>query len=90
MTAVLSSLIQKSKTSLNLFKIYTNVSGIQVRNFSNNPYPYHDPDGWYFRRFGNREVVGYGINGEPEYVDRVDFPFPSLRFSQPTSEFLVN
>uniref|UniRef100_A0A1B6GJI5 Cytochrome c oxidase subunit 4 n=1 Tax=Cuerna arida TaxID=1464854 RepID=A0A1B6GJI5_9HEMI len=29
---------------------------------------------------GCREVVGFGRNGSLQYVDRRDFPFPSIRF----------
>lgn len=29
---------------------------------------------------GCREVVGYGVNGKPDYVDRADYPFPAIRF----------
>ena len=35
---------------------------------------------------GKREVVGYGFNGEPNYVDRADFPMPAIRWREPTSE----
>ncbi|XP_022189209.1 cytochrome c oxidase subunit 4 isoform 1, mitochondrial [Nilaparvata lugens] len=31
-------------------------------------------------KIGKREVVGYGMNGDPNYVDRFDFPFPAIRF----------
>ncbi|XP_050312494.1 cytochrome c oxidase subunit 4 isoform 1, mitochondrial-like [Anthonomus grandis grandis] len=35
---------------------------------------------------GKREVVGYGHNGHKNYADRVDFPFPAIRFLKPTAE----
>uniref|UniRef100_T1GFW0 Cytochrome c oxidase subunit 4 n=1 Tax=Megaselia scalaris TaxID=36166 RepID=T1GFW0_MEGSC len=35
-----------------------------------------------YLKIGNREVVGYGFNGEPCYQDRVDYPFPSIRFRE--------
>ncbi|CAH0551501.1 unnamed protein product [Brassicogethes aeneus] len=31
---------------------------------------------------GSREVVGYGYNGEPNYVDRSDFPLPAIRWKE--------
>ncbi|XP_067005394.1 cytochrome c oxidase subunit 4 isoform 1, mitochondrial [Anabrus simplex] len=33
-------------------------------------------------KIGNREVVGFGFNGQPNYVDRVDFPMPAIRFKE--------
>ncbi|KAF2883482.1 hypothetical protein ILUMI_22691 [Ignelater luminosus] len=47
---------------------------------------FKDEDEWIRKRIGNREIVGYGTNGEPEYVDRVDYPFPSLRWKPPYPE----
>lgn len=38
---------------------------------------------------GNREVVGYGFNGQPNYVDRADFPMPAIRWREPTPDILV-
>uniref|UniRef100_A0A146LDA9 Cytochrome c oxidase subunit 4 isoform 2, mitochondrial n=1 Tax=Lygus hesperus TaxID=30085 RepID=A0A146LDA9_LYGHE len=37
-------------------------------------------------KIGNREVVGFGMNGKPEYVDHVAFPFPAIKFRELTSE----
>lgn len=31
---------------------------------------------------GKREIVGYGYNGDPWYVDRPDFPFPAIRWQE--------
>lgn len=31
-------------------------------------------------KIGNREVVGFGFNGIPSYADRLEFPFPAVRF----------
>lgn len=39
---------------------------------------------------GKREVVGYGFNGEPNYVDRVDFPLPAIRWKEPNADILVS
>ncbi len=30
---------------------------------------------------GKREVVGYGINGEANYMDNVMAPFPAIRYN---------
>lgn len=38
---------------------------------------------------GNREVVGFGINGEPNYVDRSDFPLPAIRWQETTPDIQV-
>lgn len=35
---------------------------------------------------GNREIVGFGLNGQPVYIDAHDFPFPAIRWKEPTSE----
>merc|ERR1711915_238200 len=37
-------------------------------------------------KIGNREVVGFGFNGERNYVDRVDFPMPAIRFKENTPD----
>ncbi|KAG1683581.1 Cytochrome c oxidase subunit 4 isoform 2, mitochondrial [Nymphon striatum] len=31
---------------------------------------------------GNREVVGFGLNGEPSYLDRTDAPMPAIRYKE--------
>lgn len=40
-------------------------------------------------RIGNRDVVGYGFNGEPSYLDRTDFPCPAIRWKENTSDIMV-
>lgn len=37
-------------------------------------------------RIGNRDVVGFGVNGSYIYVDRPDYPMPAIRFRENTSE----
>lgn len=37
----------------------------------------YDPE---LAKIGNREVVGYGLNGMPSYIDRPDVPAPAIRF----------
>uniref|UniRef100_A0A336L633 Cytochrome c oxidase subunit 4 n=1 Tax=Culicoides sonorensis TaxID=179676 RepID=A0A336L633_CULSO len=39
-------------------------------------------------KIGNREVVGYGWNGEAVYADRLDFPMPPIRFKENTPDVL--
>lgn len=40
-------------------------------------------------KLGNRDVVGYGHNGEPTYEDRGDFPCPAVRFTENTADVLA-
>ncbi|XP_012530498.1 cytochrome c oxidase subunit 4 isoform 1, mitochondrial [Monomorium pharaonis] len=40
-------------------------------------------------RIGNRDVVGYGYNGELSYLDRVDFPCPSIRWKENTPDIMA-
>ena len=41
-------------------------------------------------RIGNREVVGFGFNGQYSYQDRVDFPMPAIRFKENTPDLVVS
>ncbi|XP_076269106.1 cytochrome c oxidase subunit 4 isoform 1, mitochondrial-like [Rhynchophorus ferrugineus] len=41
------------------------------------------------RLIGKREIVGFGFNGEPSYVDRNDFPFPAIRWKEPNADILA-
>ncbi|CAH0551521.1 unnamed protein product [Brassicogethes aeneus] len=43
-------------------------------------------DKYWLDRIGTREVVGYGINGQPVYFDMSSFPFPAIRYKEPTRE----
>ncbi|KAL3287636.1 hypothetical protein HHI36_002105 [Cryptolaemus montrouzieri] len=38
---------------------------------------------------GKREVVAYGINGNPVYFDRTDYPLPAIRWKEPTPDILA-
>ncbi|CAH2097978.1 unnamed protein product [Euphydryas editha] len=40
-------------------------------------------------KVGNREWVGYGYNGQPNYADRPDFPLPAVRFRPDTPDIKV-
>ena len=40
-------------------------------------------------KIGNRDVVGFGWNGEATYYDRPDFPMPAIRFKENTPDVLV-
>lgn len=44
--------------------------------------PHYD----YRVKIGNREIVGYGLNGDPAYVDHIMFPFPAIRFRETTPD----
>ncbi|CAH1112110.1 unnamed protein product [Psylliodes chrysocephalus] len=35
---------------------------------------------------GKREIVGFGFNGQPSYIDRSEFPFPAIRWREPSKE----
>jgi cytochrome c oxidase subunit 4 len=39
-----------------------------------------------YPRIGNREIVGFGRNGEPSYHDAADTPFPAIRWREDTAE----
>lgn len=39
---------------------------------------------------GAREIVGFGFNGVPNYVDRLDFPLPAVRFRPDTPDIKVS
>lgn len=41
-------------------------------------------------KIGNRDIVGFGWNGQPMYQDRVDYPMPSIRFKENTPDVLVS
>ena len=38
---------------------------------------------------GNRDIVGYGWNGNPVYGDREEYPFPAIRFKENTPDVLA-
>jgi cytochrome c oxidase subunit 4 len=42
-----------------------------------------------YPKLGNREIVGYGWNGDPTYIDRNEFPCPAVRFRENTPEILA-
>ena len=39
-------------------------------------------------KIGKREVVGFGANGEENYIDHVHYPFPAIRFKEDSGEVL--
>ncbi|VDD83538.1 unnamed protein product [Mesocestoides corti] len=41
----------------------------------------------YYPYIGNREIVGYGRNGNPQYLDDPHFPYPSIRFRENDDAF---
>nr|XP_033333796.1 cytochrome c oxidase subunit 4 isoform 1, mitochondrial-like [Megalopta genalis] len=40
-------------------------------------------------QIGNRDVVGYGYNGQETYMDRVDYPMPAIRFKANTPDVMA-
>jgi cytochrome c oxidase subunit 4 len=40
-------------------------------------------------KIGNRDIVGYGWNGQPCYADRVDYPMPAIRFKENTPDIVA-
>lgn len=40
-------------------------------------------------RVGNRDVVGFGYNGEPVYLDKTEFPMPAIRWKENTPDVMV-
>lgn len=43
----------------------------------------------YGTQIGTRDIVGFGWNGFPTYVDRSDFPLPAIRWREETPEIIV-
>ncbi|XP_045462281.1 cytochrome c oxidase subunit 4 isoform 2, mitochondrial-like [Harmonia axyridis] len=82
------SMYLRSQVTLNsLRRIHTNAALLKFNPLVYTPPYKRDPVTEY--RVGNREVVGYGINGEPNYGDSHMFPFPSIRYKEPTQEILA-
>ncbi len=42
-----------------------------------------------FHITGNREIVGFGVSGHPDYQDRTDTPCPAVRFKEDSPEILA-
>lgn len=38
---------------------------------------------------GNRDIVGFGMNGDPGYYDHGMLPFPAIRWKENTDEVLA-
>jgi cytochrome c oxidase subunit 4 len=43
----------------------------------------------HYPKLGNRDIVGYGWNGYPSYMDRPEFPCPAVRFRENSKEVLA-
>lgn len=60
------------------------------RNIGKSIYLLRANGNWYIAKaglfnrgqIGTREVVGYGMNGSYMYGDRLDYPYPSIRFRE--------
>ena len=57
---------------------------IYIRGMSSGAVDAQFPD-----KLGNRDVVGHGFNGEANYMDRVDFPMPAIRFKANTPDIMA-
>jgi len=40
----------------------------------------------YYPKLGDRDIVGHGYNGQREYMDDIDCPFPAIRFRSNSDE----
>jgi cytochrome c oxidase subunit 4 len=43
----------------------------------------------YYPKLGNRDIVGYGWNGYPTYIDRQEFPCPPVRFRENSADVVA-
>jgi cytochrome c oxidase subunit 4 len=43
----------------------------------------------YYPKLGNRDIVAYGWNGYPTYIDRAEFPCPPVRFKENTPDVVA-
>ncbi|XP_014203619.1 cytochrome c oxidase subunit 4 isoform 1, mitochondrial-like [Copidosoma floridanum] len=49
----------------------------------------HDPLGFERKIIGDREIVGYGTNGNPTYLDEATYPFSAIRYRSCTPELMA-
>ncbi|KAK4021030.1 hypothetical protein OUZ56_002963 [Daphnia magna] len=61
----------------------------QVRSAHDHAHDHHEVGDPIKTIIGNREVVGFGMNGQPNYIDRVDFPLPAIRYKEVTPDIQV-
>merc|ERR1711976_59890 len=43
----------------------------------------------FYPRIGDREIVGYGMNGMADYFDNKEYPFPAIRFKETAGDLLA-
>jgi len=43
----------------------------------------------FYPKLGNRDIVGYGRNGQYTYLERTDLPYPGVRFKENTEDIMV-
>jgi len=43
----------------------------------------------HYPKIGNRDIVGYGWNGYPSYMDRPEFPCPAVRFKENSKDVVA-
>jgi len=42
-----------------------------------------------YPQLGNREIVGFGLNGTPVYIDMEEVPAPAIRWAENTAEVMA-
>lgn len=43
----------------------------------------------YYPKIGDRDIVGFGFNGNPSYMDRPEYPAPAIRFKENTADVMA-
>lgn len=59
---------------------------VKVLNPKINPFAVAQMSNHAKELIGKREIVGFGFNGQPGYVDRDDFPLPAIRWKEPSAD----
>jgi cytochrome c oxidase subunit 4 len=83
--------IQQAGKSLIRFTL-VNQSAIAAKPLSSAAVGHHDSHQHVFNkkevyaRIGEREIVGFGRNGEPTYYDAADSPCPAIRWKEDTPQ----
>lgn len=42
-----------------------------------------------YPKIGNRDIVGHGMNGKPQYMDCLHYPCPAIRWKENTADVLA-
>lgn len=43
----------------------------------------------FYPKIGNRDIVGFGFNGNANYMDRPEYPAPAIRFKENTADVVA-